>query len=265
MTTTAPYRVSLHQFYRRVHARVAQSKFKPTILKELDLSVVIKNYETVIVYGGLNSLYANSSAEAFGMILDAFATVKNLIFPAFTPSFRKTGVYSVLYSRPEVGSLSRRAISLGGMRTLDPIHSLVIARGELEKKDTLDDTFHPEGIFETFARQGACIVNIGTPEIVSTNLHYSERVADAPYLGTESHQGVIYQKNGKVERILHKSYKYKSPVAWNRRKIEQLWLENECVVMGRWNGASCRVIDGKKSSDCLNMALRRDPYYMVTF
>lgn len=235
------------------------------MLSEFDLASIAKHYDTVIVYAGLRAIAAQSPRDAYSKIIDSLTEVKNLCIPGFTPSFRKTGVYSVLFSKPEVGALSKYAWTLGAERTLDPIHSVFVVRGKLEFEDTLDDTFHPEGIFKSFVREGACIVNIGTPSIVSTSLHYIERLNDVPYVNAELHDGVIYDLGANVKKIEHKSYKYNISVTWNRKKIENLLEYNKCIITGRWNGAICRVIDGKKSSDLLTQRIQKNPYFMVTF
>lgn len=234
-------------------------------LSEFSLESIAQGYDTVIVYAGLRAVSARSGGHAFSKIHNSLVDIKNLCFPGFTPSFRKTGVYSVLFSKPEIGAFSNHAWTLGVHRTLDPIHSVFVVGGKLEFEDVLDDTFHPEGVFKGFAQEGACIVNIGTPSIVSTNLHYIERLHNVPYLESELHEGVIYDPYAIARKIKHKSYKHNAPVTWNRKKIENLWTHNGCIRTGCWNGAICRVIDGKKSTDCLSKAIKKDPWFLVKF
>lgn len=245
----------------RLHHPLNEKKGLPC----LDLEKEISRYRTAIVYAGLSSFRAESPCGAVDLIQYAFRNTENWFIPGFTPSFRRTGVYSVVHSRPEVGAFSKNVFKLSLKRTLDPIHSLFIMNGDLPYADTMGDTFDPDGIYKSFTTQDACIVNIGTPEIVSTNLHYSERFAGLPYLERENHHGVVILPNGKEKEINHTSFKYKNRISWNRKKIERLLVKNNCMNVGLWNGALCRVIDGEASMSCLHSALTKDPYFMVTF
>ena len=111
----------LYYFYSRV-----QAKLHPLLpsknLSRISLPDLAKKYHTFLIHAGLKSLSASSSDDAFNLILGAFPSSSILCAPAFTPSFRSSGFYSPKYSRPEVGSFSRKAWSFSSLRTLDPIH-----------------------------------------------------------------------------------------------------------------------------------------------
>jgi len=257
--------VKAYSYLSLLRSRLHHPRNEEKALPYLDLEKEISRYRTAIVYVGLSSVRAESPGEAVDLIQYAFRNTENWFVPAFTPSFRRTGVYSVMHSRPEVGAFSKNVFKQSLKRTVDPIHSLFIMNGELPYADTMGDTFDPGGVYKSFTTQDACIVNIGTPKIVSTNLHYSERFAGLPYLECENHQGVVILPGGKEKEINHTSYKYKNRISWNRKKIERLWIKNNCVNVGSWNGALCRIIDGETSMSCLHKALTKDPYFMVTF
>lgn len=248
-----------------IRSRLQLSNMSEKKFPHLDLEFEISKYRTAIVYVGLSSISANSANDAVGLIKYVFRNAENLVTPGFTPSFRKSGVYSVTHSRPETGAFSKIIFKQGINRTLDPIHSLFIMRGNLPHSDIMGETFHPDGVYKSFASQDACIINIGTPEIVSTNLHYCERFAGLPYLEKEIYKGVVILSDNQIRDVEHISYRYKNPISWNRRKIERLWLEKGCMKMGWWNGALCRVIDGSTSMSYLHSALKNDPYFMVKF
>jgi len=259
------FNIKAYRLYRRLKDRSLSIRPNRRCLVPINLELIAKRYNTVIVHAGLRAISARSSSEAFLKIIDSLTNVQTLCIPAFTPSFRKSGVFSVQFSRPEVGSLSTQAWLSRPSRTLDPIHSLFVMNGRLDFDCTLDDTFHPSGIFKNFAQESSCIINIGTPYFVSTNLHYVERVANVPYVKQQLHKGVVLLDGQEPFHVNHNSYIFNFPIAWNRNKIESFLIRNNAITVGLWNSAFCRVVNCKKASDLLINKLESDPYFMVSF
>jgi len=233
------------------------------IYSQMDLEKIVNSYDTALIHAGLKSIKTDSAYTAFKTINDAFSSCKTIAIPAFTPSFRKSGIFSRPFSKPEVGKYSKLNHQIYSFRTVDPIHSLFILGDHTKFDNCLGDTFHPYGVFQYFCQAGACWVNIGTGQIVSAVLHYIERLACVPYLEPEKHQGVIYYDESKYKQTIHFSYKYNIKVAWNRKKIERFLFKNGCMKCGYWKGSFCRIIDGQKAKLVLLERLKRDPYFLV--
>lgn len=254
-----------YNFYRRFSDRTFKKSPPKYNGSDISLGEISDQYHTAIVHAGLRSVSSSSSQEAFGKICDSLSDVQNLFVPGFTPSFRVSGVFSVLYSRPEVGSFSNLAWLSGARRSFDPIHSLFTINGSIEVGSSLNDTFHPDGIFKNFVLANSCIINIGTPYLVSTLFHYYERYMNVPYVKSSMHQGFVLKSSGEPLHVKHSSYKYSLPICWNRSKIESMLVRNGALTVGLWNGAYCRIINARASFVLLTSRLASDPFYMVTF
>ena len=254
-----------YNFYRRLVDRTPFHLAHKYPISSVGLSDILADYDCAIVHAGLRSVSSSSASDAFDLLSNALSGLDNLFIPGFTPSFRSSGIYSVKYSRPEVGSFSKLAWLSGAPRTLDPIHSLFSMRGSLSDVDISNDTFHPNGFFRTFIRKQSCIINIGTPHLISTLFHFYERYMNTPYLASSSHDGFILDSSQHPIPTHHYSYRYHYSVSWNRAKIESFLFCNGALTYVLWNGAYCRILDGQLAFELLTYQLGVDPYFMITF
>ena len=231
---------------------------------KIDFNTAFKGQEMAIFHVGLSAVNAKNAQEAYDLIIEAADNLNNYALPAFTPSFRNSGVYSYLHSRPEIGRFSVIAKNNFFHRTIDPIHSVFLKERVAYDGLDMSDTFSENGIFSLFTKEGSCWVNIGTKSLVSTIFHHIERISNVPYLEHVKHFGVMY-KDDEIIEIEHYSYKYNKRVAWNRKKIEKdLSRAGAILQQGYWNGAYCQIIDGYLATNVLLDKLKADPYYLVT-
>lgn len=241
-----------------------ESRLKKTEKEKINFEKVLEDKKTAILHVGLSTVKASSAEAAYHLVLAEIKTLDNYAIPGFTPSFRKTGVYSYEYSKPEVGRFSFLASKGIFHRTNDPIHSLFFKKEFSHDEIDIYDTFSENGFYSIFVKEGSCWINIGTEHLVSTVFHHIERVANVPYLEQVKHIGVMY-KDGSVYKIEHVSYKYNRRVVWNRKKIEKTLSKAGAILQqGYWNGAYCQVIDGHLAAKVLLNKLKDDPYYLVT-
>lgn len=258
-------RVEIHRVYQKLRSII---KLNDAFIKKssdsIDLTEETQSYNSGIVFAGLRKFNAKSTKDAFFIILNALSSLQILAFPGFTPSFRNSGIYSVQYSRPEIGALSLLAYDAGMRRTLDPIHSLFIDQDQINLSTVENDTFHPDGVYKNFVQPGSCWINIGTHTLISSLFHYIERYAAVPYLEPRSHEGVILLNNGQIIKVNHSSYSYNQKIVWNRKKIEKYLIRNGCLRFGVWYGVICRVINGHKAMELLVHQIRKDPFFLVT-
>lgn len=222
----------------------------------------ICKYNCALVHAAISPVKSVASGNPFDYILNKLQTCDDFYIPAFTPSFRKSGVYVEHFSRPEVGAFSNLAFSKNFYRIPDPVHSL-FCNNEIEDVSVMNDTFHPDGVYKKFVEKGACWLNFGTPRLVSTVFHYIERYCDAPYLEKDFLKGFDFF-NGEFRRIEHVSYKYNRKVVWNRKKIEKDLFLNGCLRKTDIEGFVFRIVDGHLAFEFLKAELDKDPYYMVS-
>lgn len=260
-------KIKYHFYLKRIMSllgktdRAAASNKTNKILDNFSFS---KKGSRVLLHVGLSEVKSESADHAYEKIINALEEVCNYAIPAFTPCFRKSGVFSYENSKPEVGRFSLIAMNKSLYRTHDPIHSLFMSNKINENEFNISDTFAEDGLYSVFCESNSFWVNVGTEHLVSTVFHYIERVANVPYLEQVKHKGVMY-KNDEVHEIEHISYKYNRRVVWNRKKIEKSLSKAGAILQqGYWNGAYCQVIDGHLAAKVLLNKLKDDPYYLVT-
>lgn len=249
--------------FQKVKDRYSKQRLGSVGRHNKSLTEVVKDYDLALVHAGLKSIKAVSATDASHSINEKLKELKAFAVPAFTPSFRNSGIFSVPFSWPEVGAYSKINHKTFSFRTHDPIHSLYIYGNTQSFLNTLNDTFHSDGIYSNFCKERSCWINIGTHHIVSTVFHYIERLAQVPYLKNIDHNGVIYTNKQDYKEVKHINYKHSMRVAWNRKKIEKTLLNCGCIIQGYWNGAHFKVIDGQKATEILLDKLKKDPYFLV--
>lgn len=254
--------VKINFWKNKIFAFLKIKKNYTLIKKEINLESSLANAKLILFHVGLKNVDASSPLEAYNLILKSIRDDQNYAIPAFTPSFRSSHLFSLEFSCPEVGKFSQLAFYNNFFRTKDPIHSLFLKREIQFDALVINDTFHKDGIYSLFIEPGSYWVNIGTNHLVSTVLHYLERVAGVPYLTSKEHHGYFHDSS--FEKITHKSYQYTQNVTWNRKKIETDLIKAGAIIeKGTWNGASCIIIDAEKASKLILQKLQKNPYYLV--
>ncbi len=231
------------------------------------IAEAIEPFETALLHVGLKSVsIPENKDDRVSTIFSTLDSLKTIAVPAFTPSFRTSGLYSKPFCRPEkVGAFSTLCHNLTTYyRTNDPLHSLYIFGNRHPFLPNSKDTFASDGLYSFFCKQGGCWINIGTNELVSTALHYIERMAMVPYLNKKTLSGVIYFNESEHDTITLDTYSYKRHLAWNRSKIENDLIKNGCLERGINLGCICRIIDGTRATEYLLSRIRKDPLYLIS-
>ncbi len=251
---------------RRVLRRQAFIAVSPTRIPSL-AAFLKDRFSHGLVHAGLSRIESGSARSATDDILGELEQgLSYFCVPAFTPGFRQEKVFSSNESIPEVGTFSKLCMERRSPRTRDPIHSLFVFNDPAAHVMNLPvrDTFAPDGVYRSFVDPGSCWINIGTPDLVSTALHYIERIAQVPYLKEQVVSGKIIDESGNEEWVDQKSYRYRSRLCWNRKKIENHLREIGCVDYLQWRGALVRVVDGNRAFLGLLAAIKRAPFFLVT-
>lgn len=223
--------------------------------------------DVVFVHAGLSDVKAafggNPYELLFRKLTDHFESV---LAPGFTPSFRRSGIYHKLYSRPEYGTFSRLFLPDADYRTDDAIHSVLVKGPYRFENCNHQDSFGPEGCWGKLDDENVLIANIGTDWLLSTQHHYIERHYDVPYNAPDDHEGYIYYDEETHERITQTNYTYDfRAVKRNHQKIQRMMAEKGLLDEYDLGGLQVLFFRARDLRLALEEKLADDPYYMVAW
>jgi len=228
----------------------------------------------IFIHAGLKNIKQLSGLEYKSIVDNIIKFLKEIyqpnaiIAPTFTPSFRKSGVYSKLYSKAEYGIFSELFRQVADYRSDDAIHSVGIVSDDIEKFKNLNyhDTFASDGFFGSFHKK-TYILNINTEHFVSTYMHYVEELMNVPYKDKNRaiYKGVMYDENNEIIRIEQTNHFYKYSSSINRKKINNLLLDNNLIKYKFYKGISISCINVFELIEVLKKEIEKNPYYMVVF
>ncbi|MFW6320541.1 MAG: AAC(3) family N-acetyltransferase [Halohasta sp.] len=220
--------------------------------------------DVVFVHAGLSdiktALQTNPYEALMEKLEDAFESV---LAPGFTHSFRETGVFDVEETPPELGAFSGLFFQDADYRTPDPLHSVLVSGSYRFDGCSFRDTFGPESPYAQLSAENVLYLNVGTPWLISTQIHYIERICDVPYADTITIDGELVV-DGDTEPISQRNYEKNNYLYfWNRRK-----LRDELVAAGVMDHYSLNGLNvmGVRAGDMERFLVDRieqDPYYLV--
>ena len=224
----------------------------------------------LFVHAGIRRLrdrWGLSTAEASALLLEKLLERDpDLLFvPSFTYSFTQTGEYSRLRSTSEVGGFSEHVRRSHGpaLRTLDPVFSCI---------DVLDSGFSRQGINREAFGSGSVwhlwdsldglIVNVGLDDVIATQVHYIESLAQVPYRYSKDFAGrVIDEVTGDTEHVVY-SYQVRDLDEDPRMDFERrrALLERAGVLHTfSWEGVEVVFISARELRSSILEALGDDP------
>lgn len=228
----------------------------------------------VFIYAGLRKLYKIlnlSYNDITDMIIEKILEnyhVDTVFTASFSPSFRASGLYSVLHTRAEFGAFSELARQKAIYRTNDAIHSVSIHGKIPNYIKNLDHsrTFGENGVFAQMKKENTYILNIGTERLVSTYLHYIEEEQSVPYkIRPALYTGVSISDHKTYSKINQINHKYTFPCEFNRSKIERELLKNNALEKIDNFGVDIRLFNTARLHDVISPRVKEKPYYLVTF
>ena len=231
------------------------------------LDAVLDQYRddaVVFVHIGLSDIETALGGNPYEGILDrlqsAFETV---LAPGFTKSFRSTGVFDLDATEPEVGAFSRLFFEDSTFRTADPLHS-ILGVGPYRFDDcAVRDTFSAAGCYGQLSEDNVLCLNIGTPWLVSTQLHHIERVCDVPYAETVEIDGEL-RANGERRRITQRTYQKNNYLYfWNRRKLRDQMVSAGVLDHYVLDGLNVMGVRAGEMQAFVEPRIDDDPYYLV--
>lgn len=235
---------------------------------EAVLDEIIDQYaasSVVFVHIGLSDIKTALGTDPYEAILGKLRSAfDSVLVPGFTKSFRETGVFDREETAPELGAFSGLFFEEAEFRTPDPLHS-VLVEGPYRFDDcTHRDTFSPEGCYAQLSDDNVLCLNIGTPWLVSTQLHYIERVCDVPYAKTVEIDGKL-RTNDMTTQICQRNYdKNNYLYFWNRLKLRDAMVAAGVLDHYALDGLNVMAVRAGDMEAFLTPRIETDPYYLVT-
>ena len=231
------------------------------------LETILAQYpdaDVVFVHIGLSDIKTALQRNPYDAIIEKLrGEFESILAPGFTRSFRETGVFDVEETTPELGAFSSLFFEAATYRTPDPLHSILVDGPYRFEGCTFRDTFSPEGCYGQLSADDVLCLNIGTPWLVSTQLHYIERVCDVPYAGTVEVEGQL-TANGTTEPITQRTYdKNNYLYFWNRRGLRDDMVEAGVLDHYVLNGLNVMAVRAGEMEAFLREQVDDDPYYLV--
>ena len=226
--------------------------------------------DAVFVHAGLSDVKSAFDTDPYEFLMDELeANFESILTPGFTSSFRDTGYYHKTESEPEVGAFSNLFFEDADYRTDDPIHSILVS-GEYEERladCNHRDTFGPDGCYAQLDEDDVRILNVGTPWLVSTQLHYVERTLDVPYVESTEYEGTIHYEDGDREYVeqtnYHKTLPYLYVYFWDRLGIRRQLMADGVLDYYDLNGLTVMSVTAGDLLTALEPRVEEDPYYLV--
>lgn len=228
----------------------------------------------LFVHGGLKKLAKKTNKSYEEIVKEIISLLKKeyspkaIIFPSFTESFKKTGVFSMNYSGAEAGALSEISRRLINYRTKDPLHSVIIDSKSLSEFEKLDmtDTYGNKGLFAYLNQNNAIILNISTNHFISTQIHYIEEEMKVPYLSEDNKfSGIIFDEKDKPINSTIRNRSYKQKVYMNWQKIERYLSKDNSLKTKYYKGLKLQFIDTKLLFSKIKEKIIEKPFFLVDF
>ena len=230
------------------------------------LDAILEGYsdEVVFAHVGLSDVNTALGGNPYKAVADRLnRAFESVLVPGFTKSFRSTRRFDVDETAPELGAFSGLFFEDADYRTPDPLHSILV-RGSYRFPDcTFQDTFSPAGCYGQLSDDNVLYLNIGTPWLVSTQLHYIERICDVPYVSTVEIEGEL-AADGSTEPITQRTYSKNNYLYfWNRRGLRDDMVAAGVLDHYRLDGLNVMGVRAGDMEAFLADRIERDPYYLV--
>lgn len=243
----------------------------PSNPSRLDSSVldnVFSRYpesDTIFVFVGLSDIKTAFQTNPYELLVEKLNShFENVLAPGYTPSFKKTGIYHKLYSKPEHGTFSKLFLQDIDYRTDDALHSILV-KGDYRFPDCEHQkTFSEDGCFAKLDRDNVLYLSIGTDWFIPTFVHYLEMLYNVPYVESTKHDGVVYYDETRHGEITQHNHHIDWYIDLNRPKIQKTLIENGVLDYYDLKGLKIWTGKGHDMHQILREEVKEDPYFFVT-
>jgi hypothetical protein len=262
------------QYRKRILA--PKNKKKIGIVQENYLENILSQLseETVFLHVSLSSIKkAFNVNDPYNFLIGRLIRYfNNILVPGFTlDHFKETGIYHKIFSYPHegLGTFSKLFFEKDSeYRTNDCIHSILVKGGYRFDDCNHSDSFCQEGCFGKIDKNNILILNIGTYEIKSSQIHfidynYNKNIVKKKY------NGVIYYNNNYYEKIEQTNFEPKKnrfglKYNWNRGKIAKDMINNGILKKYTNNNFNVFAIKSHDMKLYLGEKIRKNPYYLIS-
>lgn len=254
-----------HQALKQVKRRQSASKASVSRLDEL-LDRHGDNHSKVFVHVGLSDIKRAFETDPYAFLRSKLHEhFRSVLAPGFTDYFATSGVYHKQYSRPKHGTFGQLFLRDADYRTDDAMKSILV-EGPYRFDDCLhSNTYHEDGCFARLVEEDTLILDIGTPWLTCSHLHYFENRMGLDYVVEETFDGVICSEEAGCETVEQTCGVGISPFySWNKPKLTR-HLERD-GVLHRYdlNGLQVLFFTLGDLKSSLVPRLNADPKYLVT-
>lgn len=254
-----------NQASKQIRLRQGASRVPESTFDEL-LDRHAAGHSKVFLHVGLSDIKAAFDTNPYEFLLERLdERFESILAPGFTDYFKISGVYHKQYSRPKHGTFVRLFHEDADYRTDDAIKSILV-KGPY-RFDGCDHhrSYHDDGCFAQLVRDDALVLNVGTPWLKCSHLHYLEHQHGAPYVIEKTYDGVLYRSSTEYEHIEQTCSVYSSKFySWNRRKLTRRLERAGVIDRYDLNGLKTIFFTLDDIVSVIGDEMRRDPHYLVT-
>lgn len=250
----------LSRFRRRQSANpIAVDRFSATIATLLD------GADAAIVHVGLSDVNHALPGDPYDVLIETLQQhLDSVIVPGFTDYFATSGVFHKQYSRPKHGTFARLFLSDADYRTDDAMKSFLVTGPHRFADCVHDDSYHPDGCFARLVRDDVHLLNVGTPWVTCSHLHYLEAATAVPYVNQQTFDGVLIDDTD-VREIEQTCHRYTSPFySWNKPKLQRDLCRDGSLSVHDLDGLFVASGSLDEIVDSVERRLVTDPHYLVT-
>jgi aminoglycoside N3'-acetyltransferase len=192
-----------------------------------------------------------------------------VLIPTFTYTYTTSRIYHRLFSRSEVGRFSEEIRQQHiADRTPDPIFNVIDISSELLSSITIDykTAFGENSLYEYLDKQDCICFNIGLKELVSTQLHYVERLNNVGYRYDKVFPGIVYHDEKNWEHIDYTYYVRNLELnpTWNRQKIEKYLSSQGALSMSEKDNVKITWISAQSLRKAISLELAGDENFLIS-
>jgi len=244
-------------------------------ISKLFEKVNINNNSLLFLHVGLKKIKQKTNKEYSILENEITNIIKkkynphSILVPAFTFSFIQTGIYSVNYSRSEVGIFSELFRKKANYRTQNAIHSVSIISKNISNYEKINykNTFSSDGLYSYLVKDNSYIINISTHHFIATHTHYIEELYNVPYKDRTNNKfkGIIFDKYDNPIKWEQIHQAYNSKVQFNIKKRTDVLIKANVLKEFTYRGIKISIIKVCDLVEVLGRYLKKDKYFLVDF
>ena len=208
-------------------------------------------------------------SQALIYYLHSLYTPKAILVPTFTYSFTKTGIYDRVNTASEVGRFGEELRNMYpySRRTMNPVFSVIdVTDFTNQMKLREDSAFGSSSLLQKLHQIGHVIVNINTPQIISTYFHYLEAHYNVDYRFPKFFSGKVSNNGIDFESINYEYYvrNLALDTKWRRDKIQKFLFQSKALHVSKNMKIKLHWFSSYDADHTLGPKICNEPHFMIT-